>query len=63
VELPLGIEGLAVEFVPKICSGHQPRLEGTRALGWVEFLAAWVPLVPITSSAGADVVSSSPLIL
>ena len=28
VELPLGVVGLAVEFVPKICSGYWPRLEG-----------------------------------
>jgi hypothetical protein len=29
VELPLGVVGLAVEFVPKVCSGYQPRLGGT----------------------------------
>ena len=28
MELPLGIVGLAVEFVPKVCSGHQPRQTG-----------------------------------
>ena len=28
VELPLGVVGLAVEFVPKVCSGHWPRQEG-----------------------------------
>jgi hypothetical protein len=28
VELPLGVVGLAMEFMPKVCSGHQPRLEG-----------------------------------
>ena len=28
VELPLGVVGLAVEFVPKVCSGHQPRQTG-----------------------------------
>ena len=28
VDLPLGVVGLAVEFVPKVCSGHWPRLEG-----------------------------------
>jgi hypothetical protein len=29
VELPLGVMGLAVLFVPKVCSGHHPRPEGT----------------------------------
>ena len=33
VELPLGVVGLAVEFVPKVCSGHQLRPEGTCATG------------------------------
>ena len=28
VELPLGVVGLAVEFVPKVCSEHRPRQEG-----------------------------------
>ena len=27
MELPLGVVGLAVEFVPKVCSRHQPRPE------------------------------------
>ena len=49
--------GLAAEFAPKVCSEHQPRQ------GLVEFLGVWVALVPVTSSAGADVVPSSPLIL
>jgi hypothetical protein len=55
--------GLAVEFVPKVCSGHQLRLEGTCATGQVEFLGAWVLLVPVTPGVGANVVSSSPLII
>ena len=63
VELPLGVVGLAAESVPKVCSGQWPRLEGTRVTGWVEFRGAWVPLIPVTSSVGADVVSSSSLIL
>jgi hypothetical protein len=50
VELPLGIVELAVEFVSKVFSGHQPRLEGTCATGQEEFLGAWVPLVPVTPS-------------
>jgi hypothetical protein len=32
VEFPLGVVGLAAEFVPKVSSGVQPRLEGTHAL-------------------------------
>ena len=63
VELPLGVVGLAAEFVPKVCSGHWLRPEGTCATGWVEFLGAWVLLVPVTSGVGVDVVSSPPLIL
>ena len=63
VELPLGVLGLAAEFTPKVCLGHQHRLEGTHATDQVESLVAWIPLVPVTSSVGADVVSSSPLIL
>ena len=63
VELPLGFVGLAAEFVPKVCSGHQLRLEGTCATGQVEFLGDYVPLVPVTPGVGTDVVSSSFLIL
>ena len=63
MELPLGVVGLSEEFVPKVCSVHWPRLKGTHAPGHVEFLGAWVPLVPVTSCVVADVVSSSPLIL
>ena len=63
VELFLGIVGLAVEFALKVLSGHGLRPEGTCATGWVDFPGAWVLLVPVTSGFGADVVSSSPLIL
>jgi hypothetical protein len=63
VELLLGVVGLAMEFEPKVCSGHQLRLEATCTTGQVEFLGAWIPLVPVTPSVWADVVSSSPLIL
>ena len=38
VELPLGVVGLAVEFAPKVCSGHWLRREGTHATGQTEFL-------------------------
>jgi hypothetical protein len=63
MELLLGVVGLTAEFAPKVCSGHWLRLEGTCATGPVEFLRAWVSLVPVTFGVGADVVSSSPLIL
>ena len=63
VEFPLGVVGLAAEFTPKVCSGHQPRPEGTCATGQSEFLHVWVLLVAVTPTVGADVVSSSPLIL
>ena len=63
LELPLGVTRLAAEFVPKVCSGHQLRLEGSRATGQAVFLGTRVLLGPVTSGVGADVVSSSPLIL
>ena len=63
LELLLGFVGLAVELAPKVYLGHQPRLKGSCATSRAEFLGAWVPLVPVTSGVGADVVSSSPLIL
>ena len=63
MELPLGVVGLAVEFVPKVCSGRRYRPEGTCATGWAEFRRAWVPLVPGTPTVGTDVVSSPPLTL
>ena len=63
VELPLSVVRLTVDFVPKVCSGHRPRQEGTPVIGRAEFLSASVPLVPVTSTVGVDVVSSSPLIL
>ena len=63
VECPLRNVGLAGKFTPNVCSGHRPSLEGTLAIVRVEFLHAWVLLVPVTPSVGTDVVSSSPLIL
>ena len=50
MELPLGVVGLAVEFMLKVCSAHGPKLEGTCATGQVEFLGAWVLLFPVNSS-------------
>jgi hypothetical protein len=32
MELLLDVVGLAVEFVPKVCSGHLPRPEGKFSL-------------------------------
>ena len=63
VELLLGVLQLAVELVTKVCSGHHPRPEGTCTTCHEEFLCAQVPLGPVTSGVGADIVSSSPLIL
>ena len=63
VELLLDVVGLAAELAHKVCSGHRLRPEGTYVTGWAEFLCAYVPLVPVTPSVGADVMSSSPLIL
>lgn len=40
MELPLGVVGPASEFLPKVCSGHGPRPEGTCVTGWAEFLGA-----------------------
>lgn len=42
VEIPLGIMGLGVEPVPKVCSGHRLRLEGSHATGWVGFMCLWI---------------------
>ena len=50
MELPLGVVGLAVEFMLKVCSGHGPKLEETCATGQVEFLDAWIQLVPVNSN-------------
>jgi hypothetical protein len=43
VELPLGVVRLDSEFMPKVCSVHQPRTQYTS--GWVQFLHSWVLLV------------------
>ena len=59
--LPLGITGLAEEFVSKVCSGHGPRPEGTHATGLAEFLCALALLVPVTPGVGTDVSSSDPI--
>ena len=63
MELFLGVVGIFVELLPKFCSGHYLRLEGTSPTGRTEFLGAWVPLLPVTAGVGEDVTSSSPLIL
>ena len=65
VELLLGVGNWPrlVEFMPKVCSVHRPRLEGTCATGQVEFLGAWVLWFQLLPSVGADVVSSHALLL
>jgi hypothetical protein len=63
MELPLGVVGQAAEFTPKVCSGHWLTLELNFATGQVEYLGAWVLLVPVIPGVGAGVVSSSLLIL
>ena len=64
VELPLDVVGLAAEFLPNVCSGHEPRPEGSLATGWVRFLCPLISLVSVISGGvGTDVVSSSPLML
>ena len=40
VVLTLGVVGLTVELMLKVCSGHGCRPEGTYATGQVEFLGA-----------------------
>ena len=44
VELPLGVVGLAAEFMPKVCSGQGPRPEGTHATSWAGFLGPAGPI-------------------
>jgi hypothetical protein len=47
VELPLGVVGLTVEFVIKVCSGHWPRQMGN----YPAFLIVWsnyLSLIPST---------------
>ena len=67
MELPLGVMRLAVEFALKVFSGHWLRPKGTCATGQVEFLGAWVPLVPVTPGVAADrwfvLLTSDPFIL
>ena len=46
VELSLGVVGLAVEFAPKVCSGHWPRQEGTWWGSWVPG-SHWSQLLPV----------------
>jgi hypothetical protein len=59
VDLPVGVVGLAVGLEPGVCTWS--REDGTCASGRVEYLGALGLTVP--PGAGADIVSSSPLIL
>jgi hypothetical protein len=65
VELPLGVVGLAMEFAPKICSGHQPIQTRRNLCHWSSGVPAYLgPACPSNFQFwGTDVVSSSPLIL
>jgi hypothetical protein len=47
VELPLGVVGLAAQFVPNVYSRHRSRLKGTHETVLAEFLSVWVLLVPV----------------
>ena len=50
VELPLGVVGLGMESVPKVCSGHRLRMEGSQATGCVGVPESLDLRVPVTSS-------------
>ena len=64
VKLPLGVVGLTMKFVPKVCSEHLLRLEGTQVTGQAGFLCPWILLVPVTpGGVGTGAMSSSTLIL
>ena len=58
---------LAVELHPRSAQDTSPdRPEGTHSTGLVEFLCAWVPLVPVTPGVGdrcCVLLTSDPLIL
>jgi len=41
--IPLSVVGLSVGLVPKVCSGHKFRLEGTTVAGWVGVLTSLDP--------------------
>ena len=61
VLLLLGVTGLTAEFLPSV---SHSRLEGTLATDWACFLHPWIPLIPVMPCGiGADVMSSTPLIL
>jgi hypothetical protein len=63
MELPLSVVGLAVKFVPKICSGCCPRSEGTHATSWVEFLGPAGPSYFQCWGRFCVILTSDPLIL
>lgn len=62
MKLLMGVVGLAVEFMRKVCSGHLHRLEGTCAIGQ-EVAGLLDPTGPVILGVGTDAVFSLPLIL
>ena len=55
LELPLGVVGLAVEFVPKVCSGHWSRQTRRNPCHWSGGVpACGVQLVPVVPCVGTD---------
>lgn len=62
VRLPLFVLVLGAEPVPKVCSGHWLRPEGTCASSWVGVPWFLDPGDPFTLGIGADVLAS-PVIL
>jgi hypothetical protein len=42
VEHPLGVVGLSEEFVPKVCSGYQPRQTGRNLWHWSDRVPAFL---------------------
>jgi hypothetical protein len=63
VKLPLGVVGLAAEFVPRFCAGCWPRERERRKnpCHWSgRVLVCLGPAGPSYSGVGTDIVSSSP---
>ena len=63
LELSLGVVGLAVEFLPKFCSGNLLRPERTLATGGAMLLGHQIPMVSVIPSVGTELVSSSTPVL
>ena len=61
MERPLGVVGLAAGVLAQDLL--RARAQTGRATVQVEFLCAWVMMVPVTPGVGTNVVSSLPLII